>query len=88
MRREDLEERLDTEVTVTLFDGSEYTGVLRQCGTDYVRDNDNLFLVGVSITGVQMDDLTLFDWEAQKPLETEAPFTVTGDEYLDQITPQ
>lgn len=36
MRREDLEERLDTEVTVTLFDGSEYTGVLRQCGTDYV----------------------------------------------------
>lgn len=29
----------------------------------------------VSITGVQMDDLTLFDWEAQKPLETEAPFT-------------
>ena len=32
MRREDLEERLDTEVTVTLFDGSEYTGVLRQCG--------------------------------------------------------
>ena len=37
MRREDLEERLDTEVTVTLFDGSEYTGVLRQCGTDYVR---------------------------------------------------
>lgn len=46
MRREDLEERLDTEVTVTLFDGSEYTGVLRQCGTDYVRDNDNLFLAG------------------------------------------
>lgn len=28
MRREDLEERLDTEVTVTLFDGSEYTGVM------------------------------------------------------------
>lgn len=34
------------------------------------------------------DDLTLFDWEAQKPLETEAPFTFTGYEYLDQITPQ
>ena len=32
MRREDLEERLDTEVTVTLFDGSEYTGVCHlQC---------------------------------------------------------
>lgn len=42
----------------------------------------------VSITGVQMDDLTLFDWEAQKPLETEAPFTFTCYEYLDQITPQ
>ena len=42
----------------------------------------------VSITGVQFDDLTLFDWEAQKPLETETPFTFTGYEYLDQITPQ
>lgn len=55
MRREDLEERLDTEVTVTLFDGSEYTGVLRQCGTDYVRDNDNLFLVGRKYYFVEMD---------------------------------
>jgi hypothetical protein len=42
----------------------------------------------VSITGVQFDDLTLFDWEAQKPLETETPFIFTGYEYLDQITPQ
>lgn len=42
----------------------------------------------VSITGVSFDDLTLFDWEAQKPLETESPFTFTGYEYLDQITPQ
>ena len=58
MRREDLEERLDTEVTVTLFDGSEYTGVLRQCGTDYVRDNDNLFLVGRKYYFVEMDIVT------------------------------
>ena len=43
------------EVTVTLFDGSEYTGVLRQCGTDYVRDNDNLFLVGRKYYFVEMD---------------------------------
>jgi len=42
----------------------------------------------VSITGVSFDDLTLFDWEAQKPLETECPFTFTGYEYMDQITPQ
>ena len=42
----------------------------------------------VSLAGVQFDDLTLFDWEAQKPLETEAPFTFTGYAYLDQITPQ
>ena len=55
MRREDLEERLDTEVTVTLFDGSEYTGVLRQCGTDYVRDNDNLFLAGRKYYFIEMD---------------------------------
>ena len=42
----------------------------------------------VSITGVLFDDITLFDWEAQKPLETETPFTFTGYEYLDQIAPQ
>lgn len=42
----------------------------------------------VSVSGVQFDDLTLFDWEAQKPLETETPFIFTGYEYLDQITPQ
>ena len=41
-----------------------------------------------AVYGVSFDDLTLFDWEAQKPLETEAPFTFTGYEYLDQITPQ
>ena len=42
----------------------------------------------ISITGVQFDDLTLFDWEAQKPLETETPFTFTGYEYLDTVKPQ
>ena len=42
----------------------------------------------ISITGVQFDDIVLFDWEAQKPLETEAPFIFTGYEYLDQIAPQ
>lgn len=39
----------------------------------------------VSITCVSFDDLTLFDWEAQTPGETECPFTFTGYEYLDQI---
>ena len=53
-----------------------------------LKDPDAYGAERVSITGVQMDDLTLFDWEAQKPLETEAPFTFTGYEYLDQITPQ
>ena len=42
----------------------------------------------VSLSGVQFDDLTLFDWEAQTPGEVEAPFIFTGYEYLDQITPQ
>lgn len=42
----------------------------------------------VSLSGVQFDDLTLFDWEAQTPGEVEAPFIFTGYEYLDQIAPQ
>lgn len=42
----------------------------------------------VSISGVQFDDLTLFDWEAQTPGEVETPFIFTGYEYLDQIAPQ
>ena len=42
----------------------------------------------VSLEGVQFDDLTLFDWEAQTPGEVEAPFIFTGYEYLDEITPQ
>ena len=33
-------------------------------------------------------DLTLFDWEAQTPAESEHPFTFTSFEYLDKITPQ
>ena len=77
---------------------------IKQCGTFFTDNkvvgckgtgsltmhkvNSRMAIKVVSITGVQMDDLTLFDWEAQKPLETEAPFTFTGYEYLDQITPQ
>lgn len=55
MKREKLEERLDTEVTVTLFDGSIYSGVLRQCGTEYTKDNDNLHLMGNKYYFVEMD---------------------------------
>lgn len=39
----------------------------------------------VSISGVNFDDLTLFDWEAATPGEVEVPFTFTGYKYLDQI---
>lgn len=53
-----------------------------------LADPDAFGAERVSISGVMFDDLTLFDWEAQKPLETEAPFTFTEYEYLDQITPQ
>jgi hypothetical protein len=42
----------------------------------------------ISLSGVQFDDITLFDWEAQKPLETETPFIFTGYEYLDKVNPQ
>ena len=53
-----------------------------------VADPDAYGTERVAVTGVQFDDLTLFDWEAQKPLETEAPFTFTGYEYLDEIAPR
>ena len=53
-----------------------------------LADPDAFGAERVSISGVQFDDLTLFDWEAQKPLETETTFTFTGYEYLDEITPQ
>ena len=39
----------------------------------------------VALYGVSFDDLTLFDWEAQKPAESEHPFTFTSYKYLDQI---
>lgn len=42
----------------------------------------------VSLSGVSVDDLTLFDWEAQTPGEVECPFTFTGYEYLDTVAPQ
>ena len=42
----------------------------------------------VELDGVNVDDLTLFDWEAQTPGEVEVPFTFTGYEYLDTIAPQ
>ena len=35
-----------------------------------------------------MDDLTSLIGRLRNLLETEAPFTFTGYEYLDQITPQ
>lgn len=53
-----------------------------------LADPDSFGAERVSLTGVSFDDLTLFDWEAQKPGETECPFTFTGYEYLDQIKPQ
>lgn len=53
-----------------------------------LADPDAFGAERVCLTGVSMDDLALFDWEAQKPGEVECPFTFTGYEYLDQITPQ
>lgn len=53
-----------------------------------LADPDSFGAERVSLTGVSFDDLTLFDWEAQKSGETECPFTFTGYEYLDQIKPQ
>lgn len=53
-----------------------------------LADPDAFGAERVAISGVSFDDLTLFDWEAQKPAETECPFTFTGYEYMDQITPQ
>ena len=53
-----------------------------------LNDPDAYGAERVVLTGVDFDDLTLFDFEAQKPLEVEVPFTFTGYEYLDTINPQ
>ncbi len=53
-----------------------------------LADPDSYGAERVALKGVSFDDLTLFDWEAQKPLETEAPFTFSDYDYLDTITPQ
>lgn len=53
-----------------------------------LADPDSFGSERIAVTGVSFDDLTLFDWEAQKVLESEHPYTFTGYEYLDQITPQ
>lgn len=39
----------------------------------------------VAIKNVSFDDLTLQDWEANQPGKTEAPFTFSNLEYLDNI---
>ena len=45
MTKEKLEEYVGKVVTVTLFDGSTYTGKLRKTGTEDLRDdNITLFL--------------------------------------------
>lgn len=39
-----LEKYLGKVVTVTLFDGDAYTGVLRKTGTDELKTDPNLYL--------------------------------------------
>ncbi len=50
-----------------------------------LADPDSYGAERVALYGVSFDDLTLFDWEAQKPAESEHPFTFTSFKYLDQI---
>lgn len=44
MAKEKLEEYLGKVVTVTLFDGDAYTGILRKIGTEEVKSDPNLYL--------------------------------------------
>lgn len=53
-----------------------------------LADPDAFGAERVSLNGVSFDDLTLLDWEAQKPGETEIPFTFVDYEYLDTINAQ
>ncbi|WP_291559412.1 MULTISPECIES: phage tail tube protein [unclassified Clostridium] len=39
----------------------------------------------IAIKNMSFDDLTLIDWESEKPGELECPFTFSDYEYLDQI---
>lgn len=52
-----------------------------------LADPDSWGCERIKLEGVSFDDLTLFDWEAQSPGETEHPFTFESYEYLDEITP-
>ena len=51
-----------------------------------LADPDSFGSERVALYGVSFDDLTLFDWEAQKPVESEHPFTFEDYEYLDTIS--
>jgi hypothetical protein len=53
-----------------------------------LADPDSYGSERVALYNVSFDDLTLFDWEAQKPAESEHPFTFTDYKYLDEITAQ
>ena len=44
MKREKLEEYLDTKVKITLFDGKTITGTLKKSGTEEFHEDLNLYL--------------------------------------------
>lgn len=53
-----------------------------------LKDNDNPGTERVLLKGVAFDDLTLANWEVQKPGDVDIPFTFVDFEYLDSIDPQ
>lgn len=80
--------KVNSRMAIRIADMVRNKQDLRFTVVSKLADPDAYGAERVSISGVQFDDLTLFDWEAQTPGEVETPFIFTGYEYLDQITPQ
>ena len=80
--------KVNSRMAIRIADMVRNKQDLRFTVVSKLADPDAYGAERVSISGVQFDDLTLFDWEAQTPGEVETPFIFTGYEYLDQIAPQ
>ena len=80
--------KVNTRMGIKLADAVKNKQDFRFTIVSKLADPDAYGAERCSLSGVQFDDLNLFDWEAQTPGTVEIPFIFTGYEYLDQVAPQ
>ena len=80
--------KVNSRMGIKISDMVKNTRDVRFSIMSVLADPDAYGAERIVISGVSFDDLTLFDWEAQKPGEVECPFTFTGYEYRDPIQVQ